>query len=127
MERLAHPAVRLHFDTGGYACRIPWLSREMALQRVCGWLGGVRLTDHAGEAGDERYAALGEGATIDFARTLEILKGIRFRHPCTIDFLLQKRQRGGIGGETKVAIPIEKLREGLERSVTQLRRSGWLW
>jgi L-ribulose-5-phosphate 3-epimerase len=125
MERLAHPAVRLHFDTGGYACRNPWSSWEVALQRVCGWLGGVRLTDHAGEAGDERYPALGEGGTIDFARTLEILKGIRFRHPCTIDFRLRKRRRGGMGGESTVAIPIEKLRAGLERCVTQLRRSGW--
>jgi inosose dehydratase len=125
IEQVAHPAVRLHYDTGGYACRNPWSSWEVALQRVCGWLGGVRLTDHAGTAGDERFPPLGEGGAIDFARTLEILRPMRFARPCTIDFRIKGRRRDRPGAPNAGGVSLEKCRAGLERSVTQLRRSGW--
>jgi L-ribulose-5-phosphate 3-epimerase len=116
MQDLDHPALRLHFDTGGCAARNPWSSWEVALQRVCGWLGGLRLTDTSGTPGEFDMPPLGQGATIDFTRTLQIVQAVGFRGPATIDFRVPAR-RG--------TPPLEKCVAGLARSVAQLRRGGW--
>jgi inosose dehydratase len=116
MQDLDHPALRLNFDTGGYAARNPWSNWEVALQRVCAWLGSLRLTDTTGKPGELEFPPLGQGATIDFTRTLQIVQSVGFRGPATIDFRIPVR-RG--------APPLEKCSAGLARSVAQLRRGGW--
>ena len=116
LRELPHPAAGLYFDTGAYVALNPGASGEVALQRVCTHLAGVRLRDATGTPGDEDYPPLGQGAAVDFARTRDILQALRFGGPCSISFRLHRGRKPPT---------IEQCRAGLQRSLLQLRRGGW--
>src|SRR5690606_29036651 len=84
LDALQHPAVRLNFDTGAYVQYNPWSSGEVALQRVAGYVGSVRLTNFTAGVEPAEYPPLGQGGDVDFARTLQILASLAFAGPCTI-------------------------------------------
>lgn len=116
LRELPHPAAGLYFDTGAYVALNPGSSGEVALQRICAHLAGVRLRDATGTPGEEHYPPLGQGAAVDFTRTRDILQALRFGGPCCISFTLARRRK---------TPTVEQCRAGLERSLVQLRRGGW--
>lgn len=115
-SELDHPAVRICFDTGRYLTLNGEVSGEIALLRTTGYLGVVRLTDTAGVAGQEHYPALGAGGCVDFARTLQILRGVDFAGPCLVDFDPRQRRPASL----------EQHQAWLDESVELLRFCGWL-
>jgi len=115
IETVHHPSVRIHFDTGTFQLYNPGKQGEIALQRVLPWLSSVGLKDYSGTPREES-PELGCGGEIDFARTLEILRAVRFRRPCIID-------RGRVGDLTKG--DLAERRKWLIESVDFLRSCGW--
>jgi len=115
LRELSRPA-GLYFDTGAYVALNPGSSGEVALQRVCTKLLGVRLRDATGTPGDENHPPLGQGAAVDFARTRDIVQALRFGGPCSISFTPHRSRKPPT---------IEQCRAGLQRCLLQLRRGGW--
>jgi L-ribulose-5-phosphate 3-epimerase len=116
MEDLDHPALRLNFDTANYAYYNDGAVGEIALLRVAYWVASLHLKDTTGEAGLWDFPALGDAAGVDFCRTLEILKGLRFEGPSTIE----------IDQPKKPALTLAQCQDRVERSVRHLRNCGWL-
>jgi len=115
IAELAVPQVRLCFDLGAYASLHPFSHWEVALQRVCTQLAVIWLSDSTGTPGDCLRPPLGEG-TIDFYRTLEILRPLGFQGLAVIDVTPPRRTNGR---------PVEQLERSLTESVMHLRRCGW--
>jgi hypothetical protein len=119
LAELDHPAVRLCFDTGRYLQLNPEASGEIALQRVLGAVGTVRLSDYD-LANDQAARWLGAGLGVDFGRTLQILESVEFAGPCVISFPSVIAQRTGLRPLTS-----EEIRSALSQSLATLRGSGW--
>ena len=115
IAELAVHQVRLCFDLGAYASLHPYSHWEVALQRVCTQLAVIWLSDSTGTPGDSQRPPLGEG-TIDFYRTLEILRPLEFQGLVVLDVAPPRRAKGP---------PVEQLERSLTESVTHLRRCGW--
>jgi sugar phosphate isomerase/epimerase len=116
MQEVDHPALRLCFDTGRYAALNPNSSGEVALQRVCGHLAAVRLSDVSispGDAHEPEFPPLGQGGDVDFARTRQILEGIAFPGPCSIS--IRARRPPALPG----------CQQSLLQSLAHLRACGW--
>jgi inosose dehydratase len=114
-SELDHPAVKICFDTARYLALNGEVSGEIALLRAAAYLAVVRLTDTVGVAGQEYYPALGGGGCVDFARTLQIVRGVHFAGPCVIDFDPRQRRPA----------PLEQHQAWLDESVALLRFCGW--
>lgn len=115
MQDLDHPALRLNFDTANYLYYNADATVDTALERVLPWVVSLHLKDLV-EPGLWDFPAIGSGGAIDFCRTLEILKGVRFEGPATIE--IDQPQRG--------ALSLDACQERLNASVEHLRRCGWL-
>lgn len=85
MNTSRHSALRLDFDVGRYQQWHPHRSNEIALQRVVGSVGSLRLRDATGTPGEFTSPALGDGGAVDMARTCEIMKALNFRGPVVIE------------------------------------------
>lgn len=112
---LAEPRVQLCFDLGAYASRQPFSHWEIALQRVCTQLAAVWLSDASGTPRDDARPPLGEGM-IDFFRTLEIVRSVRFAGLAVVDVAPPRRTRGSLA---------EQLERAILASAAHLRRCGW--
>ena len=76
----------------------------------------VHLKDNRGGFEDWYFPAVGDGGSVDFARVRQILDGVGFAGPYTIEI-------EGIGGEPEPGL--EARQERIARSVAHLRACGY--
>jgi inosose dehydratase len=117
MEEVDHPHVRLNFDTGNIAYYNRGADPCDELERVKHLVRNVHLKDSRGGFEDWYFPALGDGGSVDFVRVREILDGVSFSGPYTIEI-------EGIGGEPEPGL--EGRQERIARSVVHLRSCGYL-
>ena len=84
LAELNHDNVRLCFDTGGYLQLNVGSSVEVALQRVLGWVGCLRLTDHNDFDDADDFPPFGLGGGVDFARILQMLDAVALTGVCFV-------------------------------------------
>jgi L-ribulose-5-phosphate 3-epimerase len=111
MRSVAHPRVRLNFDTAN----VYFYNREVdcveQLRKVVPYVAAVHLKDTDGGYRHWHFPALGEGI-VDFPRVFQVLDEAGFHGPCTLEI-------EGLEGEEKteqlvldrVAASIDYLRE----------------
>jgi inosose dehydratase len=117
MEEVDHPQVLLNFDTGNIAYYNQGADPCDELERVKHLVRNVHLKDNRGGFEDWYFPALGDGGSVDFVRVREILDGVGFHGPYTIEI-------EGIGGEPEPGL--EARQERIARSVAHLRSCGYL-
>jgi inosose dehydratase len=113
MEEVDHPHVRLNFDTGNIAYYNQGADPCDELERVKHLVRNVHLKDNRGGFEDWYFPAIGDGGSVDFVRVREILDGVGFAGPYTIEI-------EGIGGEPEPGL--ETRQERIRRSVEHLQR-----
>ncbi len=116
MAEVDHPRVRLNFDTGNIAYYNRGADPSAELDRVKHLVRSVHLKDNRGGFEDWYFPALGDGGGVDFGRVREILDGVGFAGPYTIEI-------EGIGGEPEPGP--EARHERVARSVRHLRALGY--
>jgi inosose dehydratase len=116
MEDVDHPNVRLNFDTGNIAYYNRGADPCAELERVKQLVRNVHVKDNRGGFEDWYFPALGDGGAVDFVRVREILDGVGFRGPYTIEI-------EGIGGEPEPGL--DARHDRVARSVLHLRNCGF--
>ncbi len=116
MDEVDHPNVRLNFDTGNIAYYNRGADPCADLERVKDLVRNVHVKDNRGGFEDWYFPALGDGGAVDFARVREILDGVGFAGPYTIEI-------EGIGGEAEPGLEARQGR--VSRSVEHLRACGF--
>jgi inosose dehydratase len=116
MDEVAHPNVRLNFDTGNIAYYNRGADPCAELERVKHLVQNVHVKDNRGGFEDWYFPALGDGGAVDFVRVREILDGVTFAGPYTIEI-------EGIGGEPEPGLEVRQ--ERVARSVQHLRACGY--
>ena len=116
MSDVDHPNVRLNFDTGNIAYYNPGADPCDELEQVKHLVRNVHLKDNRGGFEDWYFPAVGDGGSVDFRRVREILDGVGFTGPYTIEI-------EGIGGEPEPGL--EGRQERVRRSVEHLRSCGY--
>ncbi|QEH38237.1 3-dehydroshikimate dehydratase [Aquisphaera giovannonii] len=117
MGEVDHPAVRLNFDTGNIAYYNAGADPCDELEKVKHLVRNVHLKDNRGGFEDWYFPAVGDGGAVDFARVREILDGVGFAGPYTIEI-------EGIGGEPEPGL--EARQDRIARSVRHLGACGFL-
>ena len=85
MEEVTHPQVLLNFDTGNIGYYNAKVKPEDELEKVKHLVRNVHLKDSRGGFEDWFFPAVGDGGAVDFQRVREILDGVGFRGPYTIE------------------------------------------
>jgi inosose dehydratase len=116
MDKVAHPHVRLNFDTGNIAYYNQGFDPCAELDQVKHLVANVHLKDNRGGFEDWYFPAVGDGGSVDFARVRRILDGVGFSGPYTIEI-------EGIGGEAEPGD--EGRQDRIARSVAHLRACGY--
>jgi inosose dehydratase len=116
MSDVDHPHVRLNFDTGNIAYYNRGVDPVDELAQVAPLVRNVHLKDNRGGFEDWYFPALGEGGAVDFRKVREILDGVGFLGPYTIEL-------EGIGGEPEPGLAARQ--ERIRRSVEHLRACGF--
>jgi len=116
MQDLAHPHIRINFDTGNLLYFNSHINGEIALQKVCTFVKSVHLKDTQGEFQKWYFPALGYGGAVDFTRTRQILKAVGFQGPFCIEIQ-------GIEGEESLTLVQHQQR--IVQSVKTLRLCGY--
>jgi inosose dehydratase len=116
MEEVAHPNVWLNFDTGNIAYYNPGADACAELDQVKQLVRNVHVKDNRGGFEEWHFPALGEGGSVDFVRIRDILDGVGFTGPYTIEI-------EGIGGEAEPGI--EERQRRVAASVEHLRACGY--
>jgi L-ribulose-5-phosphate 3-epimerase len=116
LDEVDHPHVRLNFDTGNIAYYNRGLDPVGELEQVKHLVRSVHLKDNRGGFEDWYFPALGEGGAVNFRRIREILDGVGFNGPYTIEL-------EGIGGEAEPGPAVRHQR--VERSIAHLRTVGY--
>lgn len=116
MQELAHPHVRLNFDTGNLLYFNQNTNGEIALQKVCTFVKSVHLKDTQGGYQQWHFPALGYGGAVDFTRTRQILAAVGFRGPYCIEVQ-------GVAGEPELSLEDHQRR--IVQSVKTLRLCGY--
>lgn len=111
-----HPQVRLNFDTGNIAYYNPGADPCDELEKVKHFVRSVHLKDNRGGFEDWYFLALGDGGAVDFGRVREILDGVEFTGPYTIEI-------EGIAGEGEPGL--EGRQDRIARSAKYLRSVGY--
>ena len=116
MSEVDHPGVRLNFDTGNIAYYNKDTDPCDELDKVKHLVRNVHLKDNRGGYEDWYFPAVGDGGAVDFARVREILDGVGFAGPYTIEI-------EGIGGEPEPGL--EGRQKRVSRSAVHLRACGY--
>jgi inosose dehydratase len=116
LAQVDHPRVRLNFDTGNIAYYNRGVDPCDELEKVKHLVRSVHVKDNRGGFEDWYFPALGEGGKVDFVRVRQILDGVGFTGPYTIEI-------EGIAGEPEPGL--EGRHDRIRRSVLHLRRSGY--
>jgi inosose dehydratase len=116
MAEVDHPRVRLNFDTGNIAYYNRGVDPAAELEKVKHLVRSVHLKDNRGGFEDWYFPAIGDGGAVDFRRIREILDGVDFRGPYTIEI-------EGIGGEPEPGPEVRQ--ERVARSLQHLRSCGF--
>ena len=116
MAELDHPRVRLNFDTGNIIYYNQGADPAVELEKVKHLVGSVHLKDSRGGFEDWYFPAIGQGGAVDFSRIREILDGVGFAGPYTIEI-------EGIGGEPEPGL--EARHERVVDSLRHLRSRGY--
>lgn len=116
MSEVDHPSVGLNFDTGNIAYYNPGMDPVDELEKVKKLVRNVHLKDNRGGFEDWYFPAVGDGGSVNFRRVREILDGVGFVGPYTIEI-------EGIGGESEPGL--EGRVERLSRSVKHLEKAGY--
>jgi len=116
MDELDHPHVRLNFDTGNIAYYNRDVDPADELEKVKHLVRNVHVKDSRGGFEDWYFPAVGDGGSVDFTRVRQILDGVGFRGPYTIEI-------EGIGGEPEPSL--EERHDRIARSVQHLRACGY--
>jgi inosose dehydratase len=116
MNDVDHPCVRLNFDTGNIAYYNDGADPCAELDKVKHLVRNVHLKDNRGGFEDWYFPALGDGGAVDCRRVREILDGVSFAGPYTIEI-------EGIGGEPEPGL--EGRIERVRRSVAHARSCGY--
>ena len=115
MDEVAHPHVRLNFDTGNIAYYNQSADPCAELEQVKHLIANVHLKDNRGGFEDWYFPALGAGG-VDFTRVRRILDGVGFAGPYTIEI-------EGIAGEPEPGL--EGRHDRIASSVRHLRACGY--
>jgi L-ribulose-5-phosphate 3-epimerase len=116
MDELDHPHIRLNFDTGNIAYYNRGVDPADELEKVKHLVRNVHLKDNRGGFEDWYFPAVGDGGSVDFTRVRNILDGVGFAGPYTIEI-------EGIGGEPEPGL--EGRQDRIARSVAHLRACGY--
>jgi inosose dehydratase len=116
MDDVDHPHVRINFDTGNIGYYNPGADPVAELERVKHLVRNVHVKDNRGRAEDWYFPAVGDGGAVDFRRVREVLDGVGFAGPYTIEI-------EGIQGEPEPGL--EGRVERVARSVRHLRVCGY--
>ena len=92
MSDVDHPHVRLNFDTGNIAYYNEGIDPCDELEKVKHLVRNVHLKDNRGGFEDWYFPAVGDGGSVDFARVREILDGVGFAGPYTIEIEGHRRR-----------------------------------
>ena len=116
MEELNHPSVLLNFDTGNIAYYNPGVKAVEELEKVKHLVRNVHLKDNRGGFEDWYFPAVGDGGGVDFTQVREILDGVGFQGPYTIEIEgIQGEPEPGLDGRVK----------RVTRSVDHLKACGY--
>lgn len=116
MDEVAHPSVRLNFDTGNIGYYNDGVNPADELEKVKHLVRNVHVKDSRGGFEDWYFPAVGDGGAVDFTRIRTILDGVGFAGPYTIEI-------EGIQGEPEPGL--EERHDRIARSVDHLRRCGY--
>jgi inosose dehydratase len=116
MGAVDHPHVRLNFDTANILYYNAGVDVAEELEKVKDLVRNVHVKDSRGRFEDWYFPAVGDGGSVDFTRLRQILDGVGFRGPYTIEI-------EGIGGEPEPGL--EERQERIARSVRHLRACGY--
>lgn len=116
MDELDHPQVRLNFDTGNIGYYNAGVNPADELEKVKHLVRNVHVKDSRGGFEDWYFPAVGDGGSVDFTRIREILDGVGFAGPYTIEI-------EGIGGEPEPGL--EGRHDRIARSAAHLRACGY--
>ena len=111
-----HPHVRLNFDTGNIAYYNEGVDPVDELEKVKHLVKNVHLKDSRGGFEDWYFPAVGDGGAVNFRRVREILDGVGFLGPYTIEI-------EGIQGEPEPGL--DGRVERVARSVRRLTACGY--
>jgi sugar phosphate isomerase/epimerase len=84
MKHVAHPNVRVNFDTGNITYYNQGADVVAELKKIVEYVATVELKDHGGQARTRDFPALGQGK-IDFPGVLDVLKAHSYAGPITIE------------------------------------------
>jgi inosose dehydratase len=116
MAEVAHPHVRINFDTGNIGYYNAGADVVAELEKVRHLVENVHLKDSRGRYEDWYFPALGDGGSVDFRRVREVLDSVGFLGPYTIEIEgIQGEEEPGLEGRT----------ERVARSVRHLRECGY--
>jgi inosose dehydratase len=116
MDEIDHPRVRLNFDTGNIAYYNRGFDPADELEKVKHLVRNVHVKDSRGGYEDWYFPAVGAGGHVDFARIRQILDGVGFAGPYTVEI-------EGIGGEPEPSL--EARQERIARSAQHLKACGY--
>jgi inosose dehydratase len=116
MAEIAHPNLRLNFDTGNIVYYNEHICGEVALAKVCHLVRHVHLKDSSGKFADWNFPALGRGGGVDFLRVYQILRDCGFRGPYSIEI-------EGVAEEPRLSLA--QYQERVVESVEYLRTLGY--
>jgi inosose dehydratase len=116
IDDVDHPRVRLNFDTGNIAYYNRGFDPADELEKVKHLVRNVHVKDSRGGFEDWYFPAVGDGGSVDFRRIRQVLDGVGFRGPYTVEI-------EGIGGEPEPSL--EERQRRIARSAQHLRSCGY--